>query len=153
MNTMIIKRICCCRTTSAHQQYVTFTAKLQKAYTTLNDRETLIFDTIVTNSGQGYDKNTGIFFCPVSGFYQFAATLVSESGTDKNLDAELMHNGHQIVRLHATVYGFDEGSQVVNIHCRQGEKVWISHTMGVGDSAKMPTGFSTFSGALLSIDH
>ena len=64
-----------------------------------------------------------------SSVYQFAATLVSESGTVKNLDAELMHNGHQIVRLHATVYGYDEGSQVVNIHCRQGERVWIRHTM------------------------
>lgn len=132
---------------------MTFTAKLQRAYTSLNNRETIIFDTIVTNAGQGYDNNTGIFVCPVSGFYQFAATVVSESGADKNLDAELMYNGHQIVRLHATVYGFDGGSQVVNIHCRQGERVWIRHTMGVGDSAKMPAGFSTFSGALLSIDH
>ena len=132
---------------------MTFTAKLQRAYTSLNNRETIIFDTIVTNAGQGYDNNTGIFVCPVSGFYQFAATVVSESGADKNLDAELMYNGHQIVRLHATLFGYDQGSQVVNIHCRQGERVWIRHMMGAGDSAQMPAGYSTFSGALLSVDN
>ncbi|XP_052716491.1 complement C1q-like protein 4 isoform X1 [Crassostrea angulata] len=139
--------------TPSHQQYVVFTAKLNKQYNSLNDRETVIFDSIVTNAGQGYDENTGIFVCPISGYYQFAATIVSESGTDKNLDAELMHNGRQIVRLHATVYGYDEGTQVVNIHCAQGERVWIRHLMGVGDSAIMPAGFSTFSGALLHADH
>lgn len=139
--------------TPSHQQYVVFTAKLNKQYNSLNDRETVIFDTIVTNAGQGYDENTGIFVCPISGYYQFAATIVSEDGTDKNLDAELMHNGRQIVRLHATVYGYDEGTQVVNIHCAQGERVWIRHLMGVGDSAIMPAGFSTFSGALLHADH
>uniref|UniRef100_A0A8W8JS64 C1q domain-containing protein n=2 Tax=Magallana gigas TaxID=29159 RepID=A0A8W8JS64_MAGGI len=138
--------------TSSHQQYVAFTAKLNKQYNSLNDRETVIFDTIVTNAGQGYDENTGIFVCPISGYYQFAATIVSEDGTDKNLDAELMHNGRQIVRLHATVYGYDEGTQVVNIHCAQGERVWIRHLMGAGDSAIIPAGFSTFSGALLHAD-
>ncbi|XP_061162813.1 complement C1q-like protein 4 [Saccostrea echinata] len=138
--------------TSVHHQYVTFYARLLKPYTTLNDRETIVFESVVTNAGQGYDGNTGIFVCPVSGFYQFASTIVSESGTDKNIDAELMHNGQQIAHLHATLYGYDEGTQIANIHCAQGERVWIRHLQGAGDSRRMPAGYSSFSGALLSAD-
>ncbi|XP_062622089.1 complement C1q-like protein 4 [Saccostrea cucullata] len=138
--------------TSVHHQYVTFYARLGKPYTTLNDRETIVFESVVTNAGQGYDGNTGIFVCPVSGFYQFASTIVSDGGTDKNLDAELMHNGQQIAHLHATLYGNDEGTQIANIHCAQGERVWIRHLQGAADSRRMPAGFSSFSGALLHAD-
>ncbi|XP_048760508.1 complement C1q-like protein 4 [Ostrea edulis] len=138
--------------TTVHQQYVTFYVRLGKHYTTLNDQETIIFDSIVTNAGQGYDKYTGIFVCPISGFYQFAATIVSDGGTDKNLDAELMHNGKQIAHLHATLYGNDEGTQIANIHCAQGERIWIRHLQGATDARSMPPGFSSFSGALLHAD-
>jgi hypothetical protein len=139
-------------TTAAQEQYVTFYVRLGKHYTTLNDQETIIFDSVVTNAGQGYDKYTGIFICPISGFYQFAATIVSDGGNNKNLDAELMHNGQQLAHLHATLYGYDQGTQIANIHCAQGEKVWIRHLQGAGDSRSMPPGYSSFSGALLRAD-
>lgn len=96
--------------TPAPQQYIAFTAKLNKHHGNLIERESVIFGSVVTNAGHSNDENTGIFVCPINGYYQFAATLVTGVGTDKNLDAELMHNGRQIVILHATKHGYDEGT-------------------------------------------
>ncbi|KAK3097063.1 hypothetical protein FSP39_006035 [Pinctada imbricata] len=119
-----------------------------KAYSSLGERETVIFDEVVTNVGSGYDVNNGIFFCPINGIYIFAATMAS-ADNNKNLDAEIVHQGKIVARLHATVYGYDMGSQVAMVQCQQGEKVWIRHMESAGDSKIVPAGYSGFSGALL----
>jgi hypothetical protein len=41
----------------------------------VDNGETLVFSTIVFNSGAGYDNRTGIFTVPVSGLYQFNVRL------------------------------------------------------------------------------
>ena len=43
------------------------------------DSTPIIFDTVVTNLGGAYAPSVGVFQCPVSGYYFFAVSLVSNS--------------------------------------------------------------------------
>ncbi|WAR22710.1 hypothetical protein MAR_036379, partial [Mya arenaria] len=77
----------------------------------------LVFQTVVTNDGQGYDNNTGIFTCPFSGLYIFS------------LQHCVDRNKHSYVSI--LVAGVAFGSQwypcssmQAFVSLKKGEKVW-----------------------------
>ncbi|XP_060572182.1 uncharacterized protein LOC132730312 [Ruditapes philippinarum] len=41
--------------------------------------ERIVFDTVITNEGSGYDSSTGIFTAPVGGMYQFNVHICTHS--------------------------------------------------------------------------
>ncbi|OWF36044.1 complement C1q-like protein 4 [Mizuhopecten yessoensis] len=131
-------------------QKIGFTAKLTQIVSHLNNHQTIVFDHVLTNIGQAYDPATGIFTCPYSGLYEFAATVVS-NGDNKNLDAEIVQGGKRVARLHSTIYGYDQGTQVVIVRCVEGDHVWVRH-FGSADTPVLPAGYSIFAGHLIHID-
>ncbi|XP_060082099.1 complement C1q tumor necrosis factor-related protein 5-like, partial [Ylistrum balloti] len=134
----------------ATDQIYGFTARLSQKIAHLNTQQAIVFDQVLTNVGAAYEPSTGIFVCPYSGLYEFAATIVS-NGDQKNLDAEIVKNGNRLARLHSTIYGFDQGTQVVIVQCEEGQRVWVRH-FGTADTPVLPGGYSTFAGHLIHID-
>ncbi|XP_033739194.1 complement C1q-like protein 3 [Pecten maximus] len=150
---MSLGRLCVCGffiESKASDQKIGFTARLNQNVGHLNDRQAIVFDQVLTNVGQAYDPTTGMFMCPYSGLYEFAATIVSD-GDNKNLDAEIVQEGSRVARLHSTIYGYDQGTQVAIVGCAEGQHVWVRH-FGSADTAVLPAGYSTFAGHLIHVD-
>ena len=50
---------------------VSFSVNLRNKEIKLGVGQTVIYDEILTNEGDGYDDRTGVFTCPVAGTYIF----------------------------------------------------------------------------------
>merc|ERR1711879_1078455 len=88
------------------QQEVAFSAGLTK-HEYLAANQIVVYRTIFTNIGGGYDSNTGKFKCPVSGLYVFQFHALSHSGS--NMWLELHHNDrcHRSLRpTHRNLWNF-----------------------------------------------
>eukprot|EP00105_Crassostrea_gigas_P010533 XP_011425847.1 PREDICTED: complement C1q subcomponent subunit B-like [Crassostrea gigas] len=59
---------------------VSFSVNVGSKSLTLGNGQTLKFDAILTNDGNGYDDRTGVFTCPVAGTYMFVVDALSYPG-------------------------------------------------------------------------
>lgn len=124
---------------------------MSNTLTKLSDHQVIKFDTLITNVGNGYSPASGIFTCPVSGLYEFSSSIVS-NGDHKNADVDMVRDGIRILYIHATLFEYDTGSQVVISHCTKGQRIWIRHTQGHTDSKELLGGHCSFSGHLIHAD-
>ncbi|KAH3721009.1 heavy metal-binding protein HIP-like [Dreissena polymorpha] len=46
----------------------------------LHDRQRILFDNVLTNTGDAYNEHNGTFVAPVAGLYVFSTTLMSSKG-------------------------------------------------------------------------
>jgi hypothetical protein len=129
---------------------VGFTALVNKPLANLTVNQVIKFDHAITNVGGAYVPRTGQFICPLNGLYQFAASIVSK-GSGKNVEIEIVREGKLLVKIHATGYAHDTGSQIVIIHCIEGQKVWVRHHAGTNSKATVAAN-SYFSGHLIYAD-
>lgn len=56
--------------------YIGFSA-IREDTTNVGFLETVVYDTVTSNLGGGYDSGTGIFTCPISGYYYFSVVAFS----------------------------------------------------------------------------
>ncbi|XP_061180206.1 heavy metal-binding protein HIP-like [Saccostrea echinata] len=114
-----------------------------------HDNEIFLFDHVIVNSGNGYNKHNGMFTAPVKGIYAFFGTVLTFSG--KSLESEIVQNGNGICRIYSGDDSFDgSGSNMAIIQLEVGDVVWMRihdrfHDTGV--SVDGP--WTTFSGFLL----
>ena len=73
-----------------------FSVSLKRHSFTYGTRQTVIYDNILTNDGNGYDDRTGVFTCPVAGTYMFVVDALCKEATYLALD----HNKTPIAFLH-----------------------------------------------------
>ncbi|KAL4218555.1 hypothetical protein ACF0H5_023289 [Mactra antiquata] len=116
---------------------------------TLTSSQPVIFDRILQNQGNGYDKSTGIFTAPVGGIYQFNANLCANK--DKELEYAIFVSGVKIVKGE-----FRASSNSVDLKCTsfsaaslvsKGEKVSVrGYTASLDTQGDDPL---SFSGALI----
>lgn len=97
----------------------------------LSTHSTLKFDDIITNIGNGYNPQTGIFTAPVGGVYGFFLTLMS---VNQHPPTFLSINKHGVVLDEVFAEGsldnYDQGSTQVTTHLQAGEQVWVRQESG-----------------------
>ncbi|XP_077366891.1 complement C1q tumor necrosis factor-related protein 3-like [Festucalex cinctus] len=110
------------------------------------DTETnLVFKNVITNVGNGYDSNTGIFTAPVRGLYFILFNgNVGNSGT---LNAAVMKNGINMFAIYDSQGTFSSATNGMPLILEQGDKLWV--TMWANKSVFDQSRLSTFSGYLI----
>ncbi|XP_071136786.1 complement C1q tumor necrosis factor-related protein 3-like [Mytilus edulis] len=86
----------------------------------------VVYDTVTTNIGGGYDKSTGIFTAPAEGLYYFDWTVLTNSG--KSFYTQLNLNNTVVAKNHAGASGMSTpmpSSQSVVLQMKKNDKVSI----------------------------
>ncbi|CAG2233470.1 C1QL [Mytilus edulis] len=110
---------------------VAFHARL-KPYVTLGSSQIVVFDQVITNIGQAYNPNTGIFTAPNDGIYFFACTFLRPP-TATQLHLQMVQNSTEISRGHAATGGGSQaGSMNAVVYMHTGDVVKVRHYPGVG---------------------
>ncbi|XP_063407290.1 uncharacterized protein LOC134691032 [Mytilus trossulus] len=116
-----------------------------KATQNLGRNDVLKFSNVVTNVGNCYDVNTGIFNSPQTGVYEFSANFISNG--DMWLEINLMKNGHFIARGHCAKTHGVAGTLQVILELQKGDTIYLQHPR---DSGSVYGGdYSMFSGHML----
>ena len=132
---------------------VGFTAYLNHNVDHLEIDQTVVFNQILFNDGDGYNHATGIFTCPVNGVYLFYFEV--GSGSQHQIVAKLVVNGDNQVGAIADseyhAYHEAQGSNMAILKLSAGAHVWVenyrwSDKFVEGDTTDR---FTTFSGILL----
>ncbi|XP_013406651.2 C1q-related factor [Lingula anatina] len=127
-----------------------FTVKLTKHHPATTSPTIVIFDYSITNLGNNYDTNTGVFTAPRKGTYFFSIHTLTN--TNQNVDLWIEKNGVRIV----TSYGnsgqcacaFASLGNSVTLQLIAGDKITVKAAGGEinGDSNHS---HSTFTGYLI----
>ncbi|XP_060602844.1 heavy metal-binding protein HIP-like [Ruditapes philippinarum] len=130
--------------------HVAFFAKMDKHLVHAGIHQNIVFDTVVTNVGNGYHSHVGTFIAPVSGTYVFSATLVSFYHV--NAHAEFVKNGQVLTTMfvNGAEAGYDTTSQTIVLQLQKGDDVVVQNKDA--DKSFYGTGQGTFSGFLLFED-
>lgn len=112
--------------TSDGGSHVAFYAQLTKDVPEVGHQQTIIFDEVTTNVGNGYNGYSGVFAVPVAGTYVFSWTTQNIDRT--HMKSELVVNSE--VRGRAWSDAFDHsdiasGSNTVVLVLENGDAVWI----------------------------
>ena len=112
------------------KQQVAFTAGVTPSSTTWSSG-TLIFNKVLSNFGNGYNKSTGVFTAPMAGTYVFYFAAVEYKSQDLGLDIVL--NSVSKVRLiGCNRAAFQTGTNMVVLTLKRQDKVWVKHSFGKG---------------------
>ncbi|XP_062596067.1 complement C1q tumor necrosis factor-related protein 3-like [Saccostrea cucullata] len=128
---------------------VGFSASVSSSSSSWNSG-TLVFPTVITNEGNGYNPSTGIFTAPVGGTYVFFVNV--QSYERQYIYVDIMLNGSTKVRTMAYSYSssldyYDAGPNLVVLSIQKGDRVWIKRYSGSGYYNDGP--MTTFSGFLI----
>ncbi|CAC5358705.1 C1QL [Mytilus coruscus] len=105
----------------------------------------VIYDSVTTNLGGGYDKSTGVFSAPVEGLYYFTWTVLAQE--DKSFYTQLNLNNTVVAKNHA-------GANGISTHMSSSQSAVIQIQKNDGVSIRVHSGgkymygdkWSTFSG-------
>nr|KAG5712157.1 hypothetical protein BaRGS_014507 [Batillaria attramentaria] len=113
----------------------------------LKPLDTVIFDTIVTNNGEGYNAETGKFTAPLPGTYLFFSTILS--GYNTKVETALIINDKEVARMYSGAHdAHGSGSNAAIVNLRSGDSVWVRLLYQGGNHVHGY--YSTFSGAILT---
>lgn len=125
---------------------VSFSAGATKSQNEVSKGQILIFDHVLTNTGNSYNPSSGRFVAPVGGTYFFYCSLLSGNGAE--IWAYIAVNGSAKVRIYArgTDGRHDTGSQALVLRLNSGDVVSVhNHIFGAGEIyGGMYTAFSGF---------
>ncbi|XP_062300623.1 caprin-2-like [Scomber scombrus] len=114
-----------------------------------NTHTTLIYKTVMINTGSAYNQFTGIFTAPVTGVYYFI--FFYHAGGNNPTDLSLFKNNELVSMAydHRTEHdGADNGGNAVFLQLQQGDQVFVR--LGENTHIWAHTHITTFSGFLLS---
>ncbi|XP_060575884.1 uncharacterized protein LOC132733283 isoform X2 [Ruditapes philippinarum] len=110
--------------------------------------QNIVFDKVITNLGNAYNKYSGDFKAPVSGTYVFSATLMAYDSQTAHY--RIMSNGTDVGNMYLHGTGGATTAMTVILQLNKGDDVFLQNI----DSDKPLHGYaySTFSGYLLQQD-
>ncbi|KAL3882724.1 hypothetical protein ACJMK2_029036 [Sinanodonta woodiana] len=109
----------------------------------IHEREIVLFDTVLLNEGNGFNKQTGIFTCPLSGIYFFTGSVLTQH--EHQVGVHLIVNGETKGNAYADgANSWDQGSISSIARCEAGQNVWISVYLGSFIHGDYYTSFSGF---------
>ncbi|XP_053385758.1 complement C1q-like protein 3 [Mercenaria mercenaria] len=139
------------RADSAIRTFVAFSAGLTH-HVDLAENASVAFDRVWTNTGDGYDSNTGIFTCPHTGVYVFIYHGLTERNGQMWLEF-FKNNAYEMSGFaHNNAY-FAYASNSVTLPLIDGDQVYIR---GHGSSQLFGEPheiYATFSGFMLIPNH
>lgn len=115
--------------TAAPTDVIAFYAYLTNAEKTPGANHVIVYDHIMTNSGNGYNKHTGAFTAPIAGMYVFSWTTFADPHT--YFPIELTHNSVRagIIFVQGdTIYNGVTGLAVIQL--QQGDVVLVRSEPG-----------------------
>ncbi|XP_069109618.1 cerebellin-1-like isoform X2 [Argopecten irradians] len=124
-----------------------FSASLSTS-TALGDHQIIVFDTVVSNDGNGYDSRHGHFTAPVTGLYAFSVTAMCY-GSETELHISIVKDGQKIGVAFANGNHYDNGSKLVVVPLQEGQMVWVEHFGDPSGNKIYGNTYSTFSGFLI----
>ncbi|XP_053716045.1 cerebellin 11 [Synchiropus splendidus] len=113
------------KTNSIAVAFSTSLANVGEVYTGPCTEKTLIFKRVLTNTGEGYDVDTGVFTAPVEGLYYFS---FSTYGYNTHLvGAILMKNNERQTSTYesASMDGSDSSTNSAVLHLAAGDRVYV----------------------------
>ncbi|KAK3606615.1 hypothetical protein CHS0354_018004 [Potamilus streckersoni] len=124
---------------------IAFCAIMVNGIGSVQNNEIVRFDTVLHNEGNGFNKETGIFTCPLSGTYFFTVSVTTRPSSGAYV--HLIVNGK--VKGNSFSFGsgsYDQGSISSIVRCEAGYNVWVS---AYGASEPYWDYYTSFSGFLL----
>jgi caprin-2 len=92
---------------------------------TLGAAQTVIYDAILTNDGNGYDDRTGVFTCPVAGTYMFVLNSLSH----KEIYLHIVMNKNVVGTAHVSAANqgpsWQQISRTVILKARKGDHIKV----------------------------
>nr|XP_034332694.1 caprin-2 [Crassostrea gigas] len=128
-------------------QELAFTASVTSVSSLWNSG-TLIFDVVITNTGNGYNPSTGVFSSAISGTYVFYVSAVELDS--KHLAIDIVLNSVSKVQAFCdNSASYLTGTNMVVLELLKGDSVWVRYAGGkCYYSYSVP--ITTFSGYLIS---
>ncbi|XP_045158686.2 uncharacterized protein LOC123524506 [Mercenaria mercenaria] len=112
----------------------------------LGENQNIVFDNAVTNIGNAYHTNHGIFTAPVDGTYVFCATVAGRHYTDgKDYYAHFDVNGKSVANFIA--YPNEQSTQMIIVNLQSGDDVSVKNNRA--DDHILGATWTSFSGFLL----
>ena len=126
----------------------------QKPYETITPaaNSSVLFNRVLTNVGNGYDRNTGIFTAPFSGLYTFHLHFIGGLHKDKT-ELAICAGGKAMAVAYADGYDADnndQGSCTAVIGLLNGEEVSVK--VYLGNPLLWGSNLASFSGMLIHSD-
>lgn len=120
--------------------------------TALSGNQRVKYDVEISNIGGAYDLNNGQFTATVSGLYLIQVQLCLGTGGDW-MDLNILKDGAVIGRVFSGDSAYHScGSELSNIHLKQGEQVWLVREAGKATSLNQDHGWNSFKAVLLQED-
>ena len=112
--------------------------------------EAVVFDTVFSNVGSGYNKTSGFFTCPLSGFYRFSINLRN----NRRNDASFFHlkKNTEIIADFIVLFRKDiHASKSIILKLTTGDVIKLQSFNALADSSLSGERVqNTFSGQLIS---
>lgn len=99
-----------------------FNAILSKD-TYLGDYQTIKYDRVLTNIGNGYNKWSGHFTAPLKGLYVFSCTVMAVNG--HNISVVLVKNGQKMMLANSSHSAWETGAISAVLVLNKGDTIWI----------------------------
>lgn len=125
---------------------VAFLGVLNTQRLSVEDRQTVVFDAVVTNVGNAFNAADGVFTATYGGLYQFSTTVMADN--NGQIWCDFLLNGVPVARIYARASDsrHDQGSHTIILQLKKGDSVCVRNlhkTTIYGEK------YSSFSGVLL----
>lgn len=115
--------------------------------TYLENDHAIVYDNVVTNVRNGYNRWSGHFAAPRKGLYVFTCSVRANSKV--GITVVIVHNGRPVLRIASSVYSPETGSGSVTLILKKGDNVWVKR---LGHGRHIEKHYNYFSGYLISAE-